>query len=108
MPRWTGTAMSDLVFREGFWVRDDNAEQDLVVVRDIVRDDAYCTALLSPDAFNVVVDIGAHIGTFSALWHAKNPRAVIACVEACPDNLPALHKNVGQFATIIHAACTYL
>jgi len=50
--------MSDLVFREGFWVRDDNAEQDLVVVRDVVHDDAYRTTLLSPDAFSVVVDIG--------------------------------------------------
>ncbi len=37
-------AMSELVFREGFWVRADNVEQDLVVVRDIVRDDAYRTA----------------------------------------------------------------
>ncbi len=99
--------MSELVFREGFWVRADNVEQDLVVVRDIVRDDAYRTALLSGPAFNVVVDVGAHIGTFAVLWHAKHPSARIVCVEACPENIPALQKNVGSFATVIHAACTY-
>ena len=99
--------MNELVFREGFWVRADNVEQDLVVVRDIVQGDAYRTALLSGDAFNVVIDVGAHIGTFAVLWHAKNPRARIVCVEACPENIPALEKNVGAFATVIHAACTY-
>lgn len=99
--------MSELVFREGFWVRADNMEQDLAVVRDIVQSDAYCTALLAGDAFNIVVDVGAHIGTFAALWHAKNPIAKIICVEACPENIPALQKNVGSFATVIHAACTY-
>jgi FkbM family methyltransferase len=99
--------MSDLVFREGFWVRADNVEQDLVVVRDIFLGDAYKTALLSGDAFNVVIDVGAHIGTFAALWHAKNPKATIVCVEACAENIPALRKNVGTFATVIHAACTY-
>ncbi len=99
--------MSELVFREGFWVRANNVEQDLVIVRDIVQGDAYRTALLSGPAFNVVVDIGAHIGTFAVLWHAKNPSARIVCVEACPDNIPALQENVGSFATVIHAACTY-
>ena len=76
-------------------------------MRDVVRDNAYRTVLLSSHAFNVVVDIGAHIGTFAMLWHDKNPNAVIACVEACPDNLAALQRNVGHFATVIHAACTY-
>jgi precorrin-6B methylase 2 len=97
----------ELVFREGFWVRADNEEQDLVIVRDILQQDAYRTALLSGDAFNVVIDVGAHIGTFAALWHAKNPRARIVCVEACPENIAALQKNVGSFATVIQAACTY-
>jgi len=32
--------MSELVFREGFWVRADNVEQDLVVVRDVFHRDA--------------------------------------------------------------------
>jgi FkbM family methyltransferase len=99
--------MSDLIFREGFWVRHDNIEQDLVVIRDVFQGDAYRTALLGCDAFHVLIDIGAHIGTFAALWHVKNPSARIACIEACPENIPALQKNVGHFAEVIHAACTY-
>jgi FkbM family methyltransferase len=99
--------MSALIFREGFWVREDNVEQDLVVVRDVYQNDCYRTSLLGPEHFNVVVDVGAHIGTFAALWHAKNPRAKIVCVEACPENIPALEKNVGEFARVVHAACSY-
>ena len=100
---------SPLVFREGFWVRADNIEQDLVVVRDIFQGDAYRTSLLSnANHEEIVVDIGAHIGTFAKLWHTKNPKAKIVCVEANPDNIHALRKNVGDFATVIHAACSHI
>lgn len=98
------------LIREGeFWIRADNAEQDLVVVRDIFEQDAYRTYLLADNAGpdEVVVDIGAHIGTFARLWHRKNPQARIVCVEACPENLAALRANVGDFAHVVHAACTY-
>jgi FkbM family methyltransferase len=103
------TARSGLVRAEGFWVRADNVEQDLVVVRDIFEEDAYKTRLLGDNAgpHEVVVDIGAHIGTFARLWHEKNPQARILCVEACPENLGALQANVDEFATVVHAACTY-
>jgi FkbM family methyltransferase len=99
--------MSALVFREGFWVREENVEDDLTIVRDVFHNDCYRTALLGAEHFNVVVDVGAHIGTFAALWHAKNPRAEIVCVEACPENIGALKKNVGDFARVVHAACSY-
>jgi FkbM family methyltransferase len=100
---------SELLRAGEFWVRADNIEQDLVVVRDIFEDDAYKTRLLGDNAgpHEVVVDIGAHIGTFARLWHEKNPQARIVCVEACPENLGALRANVGEFATVVHAACTY-
>jgi len=91
-----------------FWIRQDNVEQDLVVVRDVFDGDAYRTQILSDDAGpQVVVDIGAHIGCFAKLWHRKNPEAQIICVEACPENIEALHANVGEFARIVQAACTY-
>jgi FkbM family methyltransferase len=99
--------VSPLVLREGFWVREDNVDQDLTIVRDVFHNDCYRTALLGAEHFDVVVDVGAHIGTFAALWHAKNPRAKIVCIEACPENIPALKKNVGDFAKVIHAACSY-
>ncbi|MGE3779858.1 MAG: FkbM family methyltransferase [Pirellulaceae bacterium] len=97
-----------LIRCQGFWVRTDNVEQDLVIVRDIHQHDAYRTGKLPrQDGYEVVVDIGAHIGCFARLWHERNRQARIVCVEACPENLTALCANVGEFAEIIHAACTY-
>ena len=97
-----------LVQSGDFWVRGDNIEQDLVIVRDIYEEDAYRTCLLSDNAGpQVVIDVGAHIGCFAKKWHRKNPRARIICVEACPENLEALRRNVGEFAEVVHAACTY-
>jgi FkbM family methyltransferase len=98
----------NLVKHGEFWIREDNAEQDLVIVRDIYEEDAYRTNLLSDTGGRqVVVDIGAHIGCFAKLWHKKNPKAEIICVEACPENIDALQANVGEFAQVVHAACTY-
>ncbi|MDP7014684.1 MAG: FkbM family methyltransferase [Pirellulaceae bacterium] len=99
---------SELMPHHGFWIRRDNAEQDMVIVRDIFEGDAYRTAELPPRADEeVVFDIGSHIGCFAKKWRAKNPNARIVCVEACPENLPALRENVGSFAEVVHAACTY-
>ncbi len=97
-----------LEFCSGFWIRKNNFEQDLVIVQDVYSGDAYRTHLLSSNAGpQVIVDIGAHIGCFAKRWHEKNPEARIICVEACPENLPALRANVGDFAEIVPAACTY-
>jgi FkbM family methyltransferase len=91
-----------------FWVRDDNTEQDMVVVKDVYQGDCYRISLLGKFADDeVIVDVGAHIGAFAKLWHKRNPRARIICVEACPENLACLQANVGDFATVVHAACTY-
>ncbi|MBS0261822.1 MAG: FkbM family methyltransferase [Planctomycetes bacterium] len=102
-------AESMLVRAGDFWIRSDNAKQDLAIIQDIFEEDAYRTLLLSDNAGpdEVVVDIGAHIGSFARLWHRKNPHARIICVEACPENLPALRANVSDFAEVVHAACTY-
>jgi FkbM family methyltransferase len=107
-PQVADQSRPGLTFVSGFWVHSDNAEQDLAIVKDIYDDDAYRTSLLSDNAGSqVVVDIGAHIGCFARLWHKKNPEARIICVEACSENLDALRANVGEFAEIVAAACTY-
>lgn len=101
--------MASLIRDRGFWVRDDNVAQDSHIVEDILEHDAYRTSLL-PGIFaqaKVIVDIGAHIGVFATLAHQKSPEAKIICVEACPDNIEALKANVGSFAEVVHAACTY-
>ena len=95
-----------LVYTRDFWIRSNNAQQDLVVVKDIAEDDSYHVAEL-PMPRPVVVDVGAHIGCFSKRVHERNPLAQIIAVECCPENIPALKKNIGGFATVIQAAVTY-
>lgn len=95
-----------LAQKRGFWIRTDNAEQDLVIVNDIYERDAYRVSEL-PWPRPVVVDVGAHVGCFSKLVHDRYPLARIVAVECCPENLPALRANVGEFAEIVPAALTY-
>jgi FkbM family methyltransferase len=99
----------EMVQYQGIWVRTGYAHhQDLDVWREVLGTDQYRLGLREHyGESEVVVDIGAHIGTFAVAWHRKNPKAKIVCVEVCPENIPVLRKNVGEFATIIHAACTY-
>ena len=99
-----------LVQHNGYWIRTDNIAQDMVIVNDIDRDDSYVLRKLLKDrepCRELVVDVGAHIGVFASVYHRLNPLAEIVCIEACPENLEALRRNVGDFATIIHGACTY-
>lgn len=92
----------------GPWVHRRGVGQDLmnwdeVYVRDVYR-------FRSMPLFRhqeVIVDIGANVGAFSALAHERNPNARIIAVEACAENIPVLRANVGEFATVIHAACCY-
>lgn len=98
-----------LVKSGAVWVRRDNIEQDMVIVRDICDNDAYKLGIIPGivEQAKFVVDIGAHIGCFAKMIHDRNPDARIVCVEVCPENIDALQRNVGKFATIIQAACTY-
>lgn len=109
LPMRKPSGCEDLIERCGFWVRRENVAQDMVIVRDIYQQDAYKMRIIRERVRDAtfVVDVGAHIGTFAWLIHEMNPNCKIICVEACAENLGALRKNVGDFATIIHAACTY-
>lgn len=98
-----------LVHINGFWVRKDNIDQDMVIVNDVYANDCYKLNIIPTTIENakVVVDVGAHIGVFAKAMHDRNPKARIICIEACRENMEALEANVGEFATVIHAACTY-
>jgi rfaE bifunctional protein nucleotidyltransferase chain/domain len=90
----------------GLWLHDgEHSRQDLDVVHEVLIDDCYFTRMMPPA--ERVIDIGAHIGSFARKWRQKCPTARIACVEACPENIDVLTANVGEFATVINAACTY-
>jgi FkbM family methyltransferase len=98
-----------LLFHRRFWIRADNVDQDLTVIQDVYERDAYRTDLQLDriKSARLVIDVGAHVGAFARRVHEINPTARIYCVEACPENLPVLQANVGDFAEVIHAACTY-
>src|SRR5690242_11682988 len=100
---------SNLTKRDGFWIRRDNEQQDLLIVQDIFYADAYKIKIIPGivQQAQLVIDIGAHIGAFARLIHDMNPACRIICVEACPENISALRANVEEFATVIQAACTY-
>ena len=94
----------------GLWLHTGKeARQDCDVVHEVMTGDGYMTATLptSGATGELVVDIGAHIGCFAWMWRRRNGYANIVCVEANPDNLECLKANVGDFATVLHAACTY-
>jgi len=101
-----GGASIGLTLDRKFWIRADNAVQDLVVVQDIAEEDSYHIDEL-PTFGPVVVDVGAHIGCFTKRFHTRYPAAQIIAVECCPENMEALKRNVGHLATVLQAAVTY-
>ena len=93
----------------GLWIRRDYAGHDAAVIDEVLARDCYWTNCFDRwrNGPQVVIDVGAHIGSFAWLWHAKDPTARIICIEACLDNIEILTANVGAFAQVVHAACTY-
>ncbi len=94
-----------LSYTRHFWIRNNNAEQDLVVVQDVAEQDSYRIDEL-PMPRPVVVDVGAHIGCFAPV-----PRPQPARPDHRGRVLSGEHrgaaKNVGQIATVVQAAVTY-
>ena len=93
-----------------FAVRRQFAEQDLVIVRDVYYEDTYRMRIFGEhhrSGPQVVVDVGAHIGSFTKLYQEINPQAKFICIEACSENIPVLQRNVGDDVDFMHAACTY-
>jgi FkbM family methyltransferase len=81
--------------------RGRQAYHDAEVICEVFHRDVY--RLDSSQDPRVIVDIGAHIGSFTWSAHRKLPNASYYCYEAHPDNIPLLEANV-PFATIVHAA----
>lgn len=92
---------------QGFWYRAGLEAQDLTTVRTAFVDDEYGLMKVPVTENEIIVDIGACIGAFSALVRKRNPSARIVAVEALTDNIPCLRANVASYATVIPCACTY-
>jgi FkbM family methyltransferase len=100
------TRAPGLRYVRGHWIRNDNVDQDLTIVGDVYEDDCYQVRTLPP-AREVVVDVGACLGSFAKLVHERNPTALVIACECCPENVPLLRRNVGGFAQVVEAAVTY-
>lgn len=99
-----------LTYRWGFWLPKFH---DLfcywTIIEDVLINDGYKTKLRPKvDDVEYVVDVGSAIGAFATLWHRRNPKAKIACVEVNPKMTLALTENVSDFATVIPRACYYV
>ena len=82
-----------------FGVRPDSWDKN--IVRDVVAGDEYRMGRYSGDK-SVVLDIGAHIGSFSTMVKRVFPTSRVIALEAADFNLPTLAHNL-TFAPDVEA-----
>lgn len=66
---------------------------DLPIIYEIFGQDTYCLKELPLPKRATVLDVGAHIGSFSVAVHSRFPDAAITAFEPHPDNFRLLQKN---------------
>ncbi len=76
---------------------------DLPIIYELYAQDIYRLCKLSLPKNAIVLDVGAHIGSFSVAIHTKFPTAHITAFEPHPNNFSFLEKNA-PFAKCINAA----
>lgn len=101
-----GRPPTGLMLDCGVFVRRSHRHGDTVVARDVYAEDSYKIGEIT-EPIRRAIDVGAHIGCFSALLRRLWPDCKITCIEANEGNLAALGVNAGPQATVIHAAATY-
>lgn len=71
---------------------------DATAVKEVLVDAEYdfLDTFLSSCEKPVVIDVGAHIGTFSLWLYHRNPHVQVLMVEADPSNYELLVSNVGH------------
>jgi FkbM family methyltransferase len=81
---------------DGFEVAYRRGTKDEEVLREIFSYDVYYSRLTEyePAEDDVIIDVGAHIGTFSLLTSSKVRRCKVYAVEACQDTFNVLRINV--------------
>lgn len=75
-------------FNRDFWI-----EPASVQTANAVFQDEYRLEPLRPHKVRTIVDIGAHVGSFTVLCHAFWPEAKIVAVEPHPQSFDLLAKN---------------
>ena len=78
---------------------------DAGIAREVQR--AYAPDVIDYTQVRRVVDVGAHIGTWSAWVRHQAPEALIVAVEPDADNFALLRENLDGQAILHQAAVTY-
>lgn len=90
--------------------RDFHIEPASIQHANAVFQDEYQIAALRQHEVRTIVDIGAHVGSFTVLCHQYWPAATIVAVEPHPESFGLLQKNTAHIPSdrlqLINAAVT--
>lgn len=80
----------------GFLVAYREGSTDEQVISDSFEKDIYFSQMpeYEPGEDHIILDIGAHIGTFSLLAATKVPKGIVYAVEACKESYNYLRINI--------------
>lgn len=87
---------------EKMYIRDIFS-YDIPIINELYAQDIYKLHSLSLPNAPTILDVGAHIGSFSVAIHTRYPDAVITAFEPHPSNFSFLKKNA-PFAKCVNAA----
>jgi FkbM family methyltransferase len=69
---------------------------DLLILKEVVHDDAYRLRELAGEAPRLIVDVGAGVGEFAVLAAVTFPEARVIAFEPDPGSFRLLEANVGR------------
>jgi len=79
------------VFGRNFYIEPASAQ-----FANAVFQDEYQINDLRPHNVRTIVDIGAHVGSFTVLCHHYWPEAKIVAIEPHPDSFDLLQRNTAH------------
>jgi FkbM family methyltransferase len=79
---------------------------DIDVIRDVIERDVYGLRALRDAPVQTILDVGAHLGTFSLFAKTVWPHARVIAIEPNPRSCALLRRNLAPYAnaTIVEAA----
>lgn len=98
-----------LTLRSGISITAANSEPLLHLFRETWVEGRYSIPNLSIGKGGVIMDVGAHVGTFTIWAATKNPSARVIAAEPSPETLKYLRSNIEvnrlSNVTVVEAAC---
>src|ERR1017187_3034714 len=92
-------------------IRESNPKGDLDVIDEVVTRDMYGMRMYAKSypAPSLVLDIGAHIGSFCVLSKPLGPDVPVIAFEPNPESFELLQANTSEWpdVTCVNAAVSY-